>query len=295
MDLIEIFRAIKQNDLTIVKQLASRNSQKLNDYLYGVTPFLYSIECKNEDIALELLQVSTVNPLLKSNVGTTSLEKAIFNKMYKLTEILIGKYKKSDLNMPLAISGETYLTLALKTNDSNTINLLLSNFYIDTNQPNLQNEYPIEIAVKTNQIESLNNILRKEATSNFKLNGFNTLLYACEQDLTQISLKLIDFGYDINTQDNANNNRWTPLMHSIINNNETIALSLLSRKNLNINLRDEDGNTALHLAIQNENDYLVDKILKAGGDKQIRNNDNLNAIDMAKLSDDENLINLLKK
>ena len=116
--LIDLFRSIKQSDLQAFQNILSKNSIDLNQYLYGVTPLFYSIECKNEVFALELLRnPSTEQPFLKSNLGCSCLEKAMENKLFKVVEVLLKKYKKADLNRVLDACEETLLTKCIKFYD----------------------------------------------------------------------------------------------------------------------------------------------------------------------------------
>ena len=123
-------------------------------------------------------------------------------------------------------------------------------------------------------------------------NGYNPLLDACENDLTDMALLLIESGrsdIDLSVQkedQDGDEPNWTPLMHSILNNNEQLALKLIERKSY-LDLVDTDGNTALHLAVLAENDYLVKCLLRANANKEIKNKEGLRPLDIAKLNEDE--------
>jgi hypothetical protein len=119
---IDLFRSIKQNDYDTFKNFLSKNVD-FNQYSYGATPLYYSIECKNEIFALELLRISTVDPFLKSNLETSCLEKACENKLFKVVEALLKRYKKGDLNKFL--DNETYLTKSIKIYDQSCAVMLI--------------------------------------------------------------------------------------------------------------------------------------------------------------------------
>ena len=118
MNIIELFNLIKNNNVAKVKETLAKTPKFLNEYCYGVTPLLYSIESNSESIALELCLNPHVDLSCKTNEDESVLMKAIEHKMYKIMEIVCRKANKSMLN-ELLDSGETYLTHTLKSDDSN--------------------------------------------------------------------------------------------------------------------------------------------------------------------------------
>ena len=121
-------------------------------------------------------------------------------------------------------------------------------------------------------------------------NGYSPLIDACERDLTEASIMLIDNGADINFLDK--DQRWSPLMWAITNNNEVITQKILE-KNCDLNLADSDGNSALHLATSSENDTLVRMLLNKNANKNLVNNENMTPLQIAKENEDEYCIKLL--
>jgi ankyrin repeat protein len=107
-----------------------------------------------------------------------------------------------------------------------------------------------------------------------------------------LAVLLIENGADLNVQDK--DQLWSPLMHSISNNNETILLKLIE-KNCDVNKVDIDGNNALHLAVLSENEYFLKYLLKMDPNKNVLNNENQTPLDLAKLSEDEIIINILSQ
>ena len=130
--------------------------------------------------------------------------------------------------------------------------------------------------------------------NNLKINklpsGFCPLLEACEADLTEICILLIDSGADLNIRDK--NNDYTPLMHAVSNRNETVVAKLLE-KNCDSNLADSDGNSALHLAAFEENEFIIKKLLKFNSNKYLKNKQGLTPLAIAKEQDAEEIFDLL--
>lgn len=123
-------------------------------------------------------------------------------------------------------------------------------------------------------------------------NGYNTLLDACEKDLTDICLLLIENGEDVNVQDG--DQLFTPLMHAVNNGNEILVKKLVESK-ADLNIQDVDGNTALHYAVLAENEYIVRILLNANAHQDLRNAENQTALDIAKFNEDEIILQLLAK
>jgi uncharacterized protein len=157
--------------------------------------------------------------------------------------------------------------------------------------PNSLSELPIQLVIRFNKKEVLNAMLKNPDIylRTFE-NGYSPLVDACERDLTEISILLIENGADINFQDK--NQGWSPLMWAISNNNEIIVQKILE-KDCNLNLVDADGNTCLHLAAESENDVFVKYLLSKNANKNVVNNENRTPISIAKENDDEYCIKLL--
>lgn len=133
MNIVEILREIKSNNIDTVKRAIEQSSLNFNEYCYGVTPLLYAVECGNEDIALELLQSGKTDPFLKDNLGNTCIQGAIINQMHRLVEILLRKYKRTDLNK-IYDDEETLMTLTLKNNyDKSAITLINGIIFLKNN------------------------------------------------------------------------------------------------------------------------------------------------------------------
>lgn len=117
MSLFELFNEIRNDNRVEFRRLINENPNLINEYLYGVTPLLFSIECNSSDIALDLCSHDQTNFDLKDNVENSCLEKAIENKMYKVVEIIC---QKVTFNKNYFLENqETLLTNSLKTNDQN--------------------------------------------------------------------------------------------------------------------------------------------------------------------------------
>lgn len=92
------------------------------------------------------------------------------------------------------------------------------------------------------------------------------------------------------TDENGND----PLMVAIIENNEELVKKLLKEnENWDLNIKNKDGNTALHLAVIGENENILKFLLQYPLKFNNRNNDNDNALTLAMNSKNENILNIL--
>jgi hypothetical protein len=118
MSLIQLFHEIRNNNLENLKKIVASYPDLLNKYLYGVTPFHYSIECENQNIAVEIALNPNIDLELKDNLSISCLEKAIQNKMYKIVEIICKNHKNLDRLNNQIINNETLLTNSLKMDEA---------------------------------------------------------------------------------------------------------------------------------------------------------------------------------
>ena len=102
---------------------------------------------------------------------------------------------------------------------------------------------------------------------------------------------LINRGADVNTKDK---NGKTILHIAIENNYEDIVKFLIQNK-ADVNIKDNDGNTPLHLAVKNGNDFIVKLLLKAGAKKDIKNNEGKTPLDLAKEINNIEILKLLNE
>lgn len=114
--LVSLFKEIREENLNAVKEIILQDSSILNEYLYGVTPFIYSVECERESIAIELLNYPDLDLNLRDNLGDSCLSKAFESKLYKLAEMICSRVKKTVIN-EILYNNETLLTSCIKADD----------------------------------------------------------------------------------------------------------------------------------------------------------------------------------
>ena len=154
----------------------------------------------------------------------------------------------------------------------------------------------MELAIKLNKIQVFDFLLKSKTISNILLdslsNGYKPLLDACENDLTEIAMKLVNAGANLNIEDEKYLN-WTPIMYAISNLNEQLIIYFIENGS-NVNHTDYEMNTPLHIATETENEFIVKKLLNAGAKKNVINNEKISPLDIAKTNEDDTMVSLLK-
>jgi hypothetical protein len=118
-EFLQLFSDIRSGEVAKVNDLLATDSSLINKFMYGVTPLMYSIECQNEEISLELVKSSGLDLTLTDNLGSGYLEKAVEYRMYKIVEALCPRVDKAIINGTV-MDTETLLTHSIKIDDLNT-------------------------------------------------------------------------------------------------------------------------------------------------------------------------------
>ena len=127
--------------------------------------------------------------------------------------------------------------------------------------------------------DNVQKLLKKECDPNSRNELSKTPLHlACKGLSPNIISLLIDNGADVNAQDTA---RMSPLHHVLLtakkNNVEKVTecLHLLIKNKANVNLSDQMGYTALHLAAVRAEEAWVNVLISAGADLGSKNNEGI--------------------
>jgi ankyrin repeat protein len=81
-------------------------------------------------------------------------------------------------------------------------------------------------------------------------------------------------GANVNIQDRRG---WTPLMYAIMCRQQKIVALLLKESNIDIGIKNNDGENALHIASRFSSSKILKKILETGIDADTKNNEGKNA------------------
>ena len=117
--------------------------------------------------------------------------------------------------------------------------------------------------------------------------GYNALLYSAFRGNLTIFTKLMECGADINS---ANSNGLNALHLASQGNYPNIIIYLIEKYGMDINSIDNNGNSALHWAIYMNRPQAVDYLIYYKIDINLRDNNNETALDIARIKDNNFLI-----
>ena len=228
--------------------------------------------CNNvPDLNIDNIDKDGYSPLLYSTEdGHTDIIKILLQ--YVPTRI--------NINYQLPSTGYTALHYAVIKNHVDTVRLLCRNPYVDLNSVDHQHRTALFVALRLRNFDLVNELLLyapDRVDVNIRSNnGWTPLKSACLSNQLPIVRKLCKISsLDFNQRDNQG---ITSIMSAIfamtIGHSIEIVKELLKYRNqLNINIQDNFGNTALHYAYKCNNEEVIQLLLATGIDQTIRNNE----------------------
>ncbi|MDY8138409.1 ankyrin repeat domain-containing protein [Aquimarina sp. 2201CG5-10] len=258
-------------ELLIKKGVAYKNLNK-----EGGNAFIFASQgTRNSANSLETykyLETLGLQPNVKTDKGFTPLHALAF----KNTDLNIFKYfieKGVDVNQA-DDKGNTPFMNAANRNDIKSVTFLID-YVKDINVSDRKGVTSLMKATQRNNIEVVQLLLGKGANALTKDNEGNSLAYytlqsydakkpqAFEQKLSLLKDKGVDFA-----QSQAEGNT---LWHLAVKENNVELLRKIAELKVPLNLKNEEGNTALHIAAMKATDAKVLKfLLDQGADKDIK-------------------------
>ncbi|MBU1109115.1 MAG: ankyrin repeat domain-containing protein [Candidatus Riflebacteria bacterium] len=156
-------------------------------------------------------------------------------------------------------NGDSLLHDAIKRQDTSAINYLLIK-KADLKIKNRQGETPLHLAAKQNYY-AVDDLLRAGADPNEVVASDTTVfVIAFEKDKRNLAV-FLSFGGN----PNAIMPNGDSLLHYSIKHQNTDSIATLLKKKADINIKNRQGETPLHLAVKGNN-YAIDSLLRAGAD-----------------------------
>jgi len=238
------------NSLELYEYLESLGIEPNYTLENGLTP-LHTIAYKNNDIDIFNYFISKgVNINQKDKDGNTAFLNAANNNDIDIIELLFKNVDNINLSNK---KGITALMRAVQNNSSRAVSYLLKN----GSDPFLKDIYDNNIAFyliesfKGKNLEQLNN----------KVALLNT------------------YGFEIDETPQGGGNS---LIHIAVKKMEFDLVKWLMRYKLNINQKNEEGNTALHIAVMKaKNDKTLKFLIRNGANKDLKTDFNESAMDLA--------------
>lgn len=223
--------------------LVNNNNENIANLLYDDPDFINFILKYDSEILIDDIYGENI---MTKNIAKCESEK---DKHYKIIKSLVKKIDKNN----------SFLCNASKLNKPYLTNLFIGSGY-DINKKDNAHLTPFIYAVKNKNYELMELLINKGANINY--NGpegdYNPMIFAIEINDNKMINLLLDHNFDVN-----NYNRYldTPLHYALSKNKlsgETLA-KLIYKSDLNI--KNVDGETPLHLLCKNHNWKNYNKII----------------------------------
>lgn len=238
----------------------------------GNTALMYASKNGYEDIVSLILQHgASVN--IQNKCGYTALIKASPHKSIAL--LLIDNGANVDHQ---CMDGDSVLMWALHTHNKETAEILINNM-ADCDIRNNKGESPLIIATNKGYKEIVIKLLENGATLDFQdKGGFSALINAAFWGHTEIVSLLKESDIDLQT---CHSN--TALMFSAEHGDAEI-VKILLENNAKLDIKDDMGCTALHLACIKNNEDIIFIFHKYGADFTLKNNKGESSLDLLNTS-----------
>jgi len=162
------------------------------------------------------------------------------------------------------VNGWTAFMYAVDRGDIQLVTLLRDEVTI--RMKDASGQTPFFRAVIHGHIDIVELLFEENDADHVDMHGMNALLHAIDNGQEEIAILLINSGrFDLNKQDKEGR---TALHHAIVD-IMNLVVELLVEKGVDVNIQDIEGITPLHEAVFKENVDLINMLTKAGGDHNL--------------------------
>lgn len=207
------------------------------------------------------------------NIGSTELMKACYKGLYKLVQLLI-EHGANVNNQD--IFGHIALILACSSRNYDIVKLLLDN-KADPNLQTINGYTALMVSFGTHDLKTAELLIYNGADVGLKNHSGTDafLIYIHKIGKYPFFQILIEFGANIFTTDNSNNNS---LIVFSLNPRDIQIAQYLINNGINVNHQNNDGITALMYACDKNNYELAKLLIESGANKNLINVDGKNAL-----------------
>ncbi|XP_053594131.1 putative ankyrin repeat protein RF_0381 [Microplitis demolitor] len=258
--------AINEVNIDKLKSLITSTSTSLSTWPDSFAILYQAVKLNHKDIIDYLLHnnahVNKVNSYWSQLITnkSTPLHAAVKNKNASVVQQLLDKGANPNAQDVL---GKTPLRYAIESNDIKMVDLLIP--YSDINLADNYDQTPVYIAVKKGYLDLAKHLLAHQATANCISN------YRCEK-------------------------HHTPL-HAAVNNGQADLVNLLIAHKANIEARNANNMTSLHIAIDQNSLEIAECLLAAGADVnavcRLNCRENCSALCLAAMNGNDDMVQLL--
>jgi pectate lyase len=232
----------------------------------------------------------------KSYPGRTALDYAVEKGHKDVVELLINK--GADVNVEIigatgySLKGNTPLHTAVRMANKDIVELLI-NKKADVNVKNDSGQTPLDIILKRPQYQISRNPNHAEIRDMLLANGAEILsIHQAVHlgDLEKVK-EFLEQGIDINAKDE---NGQTSLYIAVRNDNKEI-VKLLIDKGADANVKDAQGGSPLYIAVSAENNSMAELLIKSGADVNGNDAQGRGILYTAVVSNNKDMVELLLK
>jgi E3 ubiquitin-protein ligase mind-bomb len=269
----------------IKKILARTNSESVNAQDEdGNTALHYAIGIQSKAVVEELLKRDNVDVNLKNiDKLSTPLHVASVWKKIPVEMFRVFLEKTTNVNAQEK-DGHTALHVAIRKGNRTAVEELLKRMDVDVNLKNYKNQTALHFATwwKNMPINLFKIILHKSSAVDAQDERGRTALHFAirEKNKTAVKVLLKRDDVDVNLKNNYNQ---TALHYACFWKNMPIDLfKVILEKSTHVNAQEEDGDTALHLAIMYKSATALKELLKRDDvNVNIKNNHSVTALQFA--------------
>ncbi|WP_341751923.1 ankyrin repeat domain-containing protein [Candidatus Tisiphia endosymbiont of Piscicola geometra] len=317
----ELFKAVKNDNTQIVQLLLPKITNiDINAINYSGRTELHIASSDGNINMVKFLLQHQANPNTKDNRQKTPLESAIYHGHLNIVKLLFDYKAHDDL---------THLLVTAVVNDHNEIvkflleeknanprnaecnatpllHVMITKGKIDIvkmlikHDDNVNvayhNEYPIDVAIREEQYQILEYLLehKDKMDGYFYAVDFSDLLLskAIHNDCPELLDILLEKQHqEVNSLCKYKGgpfNYSSSLIHIAVYYGNLV--QHLLNKGVNIDLVDENGNTAAHIAVMRDNIEIFKILLNKGANIDIKNNNNISVLDLVNSSNNQNFV-----
>lgn len=203
--------------------------------------------------------------------GNTLLHLAVLKNKPVQGILKVNQIMDIDMINMQNFTNKTVLHLATENNDANLVKILLKN----GSNPNLQDingDTCFHIAAKNNCDDIMHEILKchnfQPIVSSFNYEGLTPFHIAIAENSLDCFKLMKSYIFDPNTKEKKTGKS---LLHYAVKFQPSFVTELLNVAKIDVDIKDFEGNTPLHIACTTENTNVVELLLQAGANPLLKN------------------------
>ena len=268
-----LYRAMEGGMDEAVRLLAEKGANSGARNANGLTPLMRAV--LNGQIALiQALLDGGVNPNISDKDGITPLYRAVERRLDEVARTLAkGGAYAAPLDIRQGEKGYGLAHQAAGTGDIPRLDLL-AELGANLNLRENRGYTPLAVAVIDNRPEVVWRLLAAGADPNITDNdGLAPLYHAAERRMDEVARLLAKKGASAELLDIRRGEKGYGLAHQAAGTGDIPRLNLLAGLGADLNLRDNDGQTPLAIAVMESQSEAIARLLAAGADPNIADND----------------------